>query len=172
MNRLAGLSWVIFLCAAAAQPADPWQPLRFLVGEWTAEGDGAPGQASGAFSFQLDLEAKVLVRRNRADYPAAANRPALHHEDLMVIYPEPAARIFRAVYFDNEGHIIHYQAEAVGDTLRFLSEAAAAQPRYRLTYRPTGRDTLTVDFEIAPPGKPEGFARYGGGTARRKMTTK
>ncbi|MBI3698478.1 MAG: hypothetical protein HY238_27010 [Acidobacteria bacterium] len=156
------------LAAAAAEPADPWKPLRFLVGDWVAEGGGVPGRGAGSLSFQLDLEGKVLVRRNRADYPASAGRAAFHHEDLMVIYPESEGKAIRAIYFDNEGHVIRYEAEFVGEAVRFLSEASASGPRYRLTYRKTGSDTVTVDFEIAPPGKPEAFAHYAGGAARRK----
>ena len=154
--------------AAAAEPADPWKPLQFLVGEWVAEGEGAPGQGSGSFSFQLDLEGKVLVRRNRSDYPAAGVRPAFHHEDLLVIYADSGGKDIRAIYFDNEGHVVRYQVESLGDTVRFLSEASAPEQRFRLTYRKTSRDTVIVEFEIAPPGKPEAFAHYAGGAARRK----
>ena len=48
-----------------AKTPDAWGPYTFLVGTWTAEGHGDPGKGTGAFSFGLDLQAKILVRRNR-----------------------------------------------------------------------------------------------------------
>ena len=157
---------------AAAQQAnddDVWAPLRFLVGEWVGEGGGEPGQGTGGFSFQYDLQEKILVRRNYARYPATKGRPAYAHDDLMIMYAEPGRSGWQAIYFDNEGHVIHYVVSIPADGIwEFLSEAQPARPRYRLTYRETGADTLTIKFEIAPPGKPEAFTTYIEARARRK----
>ncbi len=85
------------LCCAQAPPN--WDRWQFLIGEWAGEGGGEPGQGAGVFSFKPDLDGRVLIRKNRSDYPATKDKPAYHHEDLMIVYPEgPAAR---AVYFDN-----------------------------------------------------------------------
>ena len=78
------------------------------------------------------------MRKNRAEYPAAKDRPAVVHEDLMVIYPDAK----RAIYFDSEGHVINYAIEADGKSAVFVSEPDPAAPRYRLTYRTTGADTI------------------------------
>jgi len=43
-----------------------------------------------------------------------------------------------------------------------------SSPRYRLTYVKTGSDTLTLRFEIAPPGKPDSFSTYIEAKAKRK----
>jgi hypothetical protein len=99
----------------STKEGDNWEPFRFLIGEWTGKGSGSPGEAGGAFSFSFDLEEKILVRRNRADYPATKEKPAYSHTDLMVIYKEGPAT--RAIYFDNEGHIINY-AVTVSKTCR------------------------------------------------------
>jgi hypothetical protein len=173
---------VIVLCAllalvtAAAHaqqqrpvPVDRLQALSFLLGEWTGEGGGTPGKASaGGFTFQFQLDGKLLVRKNYADYPATKDRPAFFHQDLLVIYLE--ANELRAIYFDNEGHVIHYIvtiSEARG-VAEFVSPAAPDAPRYRLTHRETGAATQEIKFEIAPPGKPEAFATYVTATARRR----
>ena len=112
----------------------------------------------------------MLVRRNRADYPAAAGRPAFSHDDLMIVYQEPEAKRTRAVYFDNEGHVIHYTAEFSSDqkTLTFLGDMSPGQPRFRLTYTKAGAGAVKIKFEIAPPGKPEAFAAYIEAAARKK----
>ncbi len=70
------------------------------------EGGADPGQGVGGFTFSLDLQNTVVVRKNYADYPATKDRPAFSHNDLMVIYGE--GEKMRAIYFDNEQHVINY----------------------------------------------------------------
>jgi hypothetical protein len=141
--------------------ADRWAPIRFLIGEWTGEGGGGPGQGSGSFSFLTDQQNTILVRKNRADYPATKDRPAATHTDLMIVYQEESK--LRAIYFDTEDHVIHYDVlpAADGSSVQFLS------PNFRLTYRKTGGDTLGIKFEIAPPGKAGAFATYIEASARK-----
>ncbi len=149
--------------------AGDWDAWRFLVGDWAAQGGGEPGQGAGSVSFKFDLQGKILVRRDRTDYAATKDRPAFSHEDLMVIYPEPGGTGARAVYFDNEGHVIQYSAKFSEDqkTLTFLSDAAPSSPRFRLTYTKDGSRALAIKFEVAPPDKPEAFSTYVQGVARR-----
>jgi hypothetical protein len=146
-----------------------WDSWKFLVGDWVGEGSGQPGQGSGSFSFHFELQGKILVRKNRSDYPATKDRPAVSHEDLMVIYPEAGETPNRAIYFDNEGHVIHYAATFAddGNSVTFLSDAAPSAPRFRLTYVKGKEGKVTIRFEIAPPGKPEAFSTYLEGAAHR-----
>src|SRR5262249_15490633 len=78
---LVGLASVLFFGSLSAQQPsadkDPWASCRFLIGEWTGEGTGSPGQGKGGFSLAEDLHGKILLRRSRADYPAAGGRPAI-----------------------------------------------------------------------------------------------
>jgi hypothetical protein len=152
-----------------AQPSakldDRWAPLAFLIGDWTGEGGGGPGQGSGGFSFLPDQGGKILIRKNRADYPASKDRPAFSHTDLMIVYKEPGETKLRAIYFDMEDHVIHYTLEpsADGNSAQFVSD------NFRLTYSKTGPDSLALKFEIAPPGKPGAYATYIEATARRNQ---
>jgi hypothetical protein len=149
---------------APAKPDDRWAPLAFLIGEWTGEGGGGPGQGSGGFSFLPEQDGKILVRKNRADYPASKDRPAFSHTDLMIVYKEPGETKLRAIYFDTEDHTIHYTLEPSkdGNSATFVSD------NFRLTYRKTGSDSVALKFEIAPPGKPGAFTTYIDATAHRK----
>jgi hypothetical protein len=88
----------------------------------------------------------------------------------MVVYRDSDSGPPRALYFDNEGHVIRYLVTASSDQRRieFVSEVLPSNPRYRLTYVRTGSDTLTLRFEIAPPGKPDSFSTYIEAKAKRK----
>jgi hypothetical protein len=168
---ILALNLVATAALAAQRPQqDPgWEAFDFLAGEWVAEGSGTPGEATGSFSFSRDLDGKILVRRNRADYPPAKDRPAHVHADLMVVYHERDGTT-RANYFDNEGHVINYTVSVARDltSITFLSEALPSAPRFRFIYSKEGKDRLRLQFDIAPPGKPEVFSKYVEGVAHRK----
>src|SRR5260370_25819540 len=157
------------LIAQSAKSESPWATLSFLIGEWTGEGGGQPGQGTGSFSFLPDLDQKILVRKNRSDYPATKDRPAFTHTDLMMVYREPGAVKLRAIYFDTEDHVIHYTVEpsSDGQAVPFIGDASPSNPGFRLTYRKTGADTLSIRFEIAMPAKPDAFSTYIEATPRR-----
>ena len=162
---------IVTLLASVAACAQDWSPLEFLVGHWTGEGTNAvQGSGGGSFSFTPDLQGKILLRRNFAEYPQANGKPAYRHDDLMIIYHDGAAHDLRAIYFDNEEHIIHYVIKPSGNTAVFLSEGPQDAPRFRLTYTSAGPDRLKVKFEIAPPGKD--FATYIEAGARRDKPDK
>src|SRR5260370_6189124 len=94
----------LLICLVAK--AEDCGPLQFLVGNWTGEGGGEPGQGSGSFTFAPDLQGKILVRKNVAEYPPSNGKPAYRHDDLMVVYHDYAARRLRAIYFDSEDHAL------------------------------------------------------------------
>jgi len=175
MKRLTLLALLLLLLnlpvrsSPQLKEADKWEPFRFIVGEWVGKGTGSPGEAAGAFSFSFDLDEKVLVRKNRADYPATKDKPAYSHTDLMVIYKEGPET--RAIYFDNEGHTIHYAVTVSNDLptrITFLGDISTSAPRFRFIYSKINNDNMTFQFDIAPPGKPEAFAKYLEGSLMRR----
>jgi hypothetical protein len=168
MKRIfcAGALLISLLCPARGAD-DLWKPFQFIIGDWVGGGSGKPGQGTGEFSLKPDLSNKILVRRNRNEYPAQAGQAkGLTHEDLMIIYPPQGSEPYRAVYFDSEGHVIHYAITASEDKIVFLSEGAPAAPRFRLTYHKKANDALDIDFAMAPPN--QDFHPYLSGTVTRK----
>jgi hypothetical protein len=132
---------------------------------------GQPGQASaGEFSFEYQLDQHIMVRKNFAEYPATKDRPAFRHDDLVVVYPAEGGGAKRAIYWDSEGHMIEYAAEELenGNVLRWVSAPSPNAPRFRFTYRKIAEKRLAVLFEMAPPGKPDAFAKYVEATVRKK----
>jgi hypothetical protein len=127
-----------------------WKKLEFLLGQWhagTDEKDSAVGAGQGDFSFGLELNRKIMVRRNQAAYDSGQR-----HEDLLVIYLDAPGESPRAIYFDSEGHVIRYSLKfPAPNSVVFLSDGTQSEPRYRLSYRRNG-SALQGKFEVAPPG--------------------
>jgi len=165
--------WPVAAQTRAPQPRQATlEDLKFLVGDWKGEGGGKPGQATaGGFSFNFELQGQVLVRRSFSEYAATSERPASRHDDLMIVFEEPGVKGLRALYFDSEGHKIQYSVGLSEDkrSLTFITEPAPSAPRYRFVYyRQPQADSLSFEFDIAPPGSPDAFSKYVDGKAFRK----
>jgi hypothetical protein len=124
--------------------------LEFLLGKWTGmagEKDTPLGAGQGGFSFQPELNGKIIVRRNQAVYTSGER-----HDDLMVIYLDASGDQPYAIYFDSEGHVIRYRLTfPSANNVTFESEGTQPGPRYRLSYWMNG-PALDGKFEVAPPG--------------------
>jgi hypothetical protein len=99
--------------ALSAQPppnADPWAGLRFLLGTWEATTTGGMAQAksSGSYAFQLELRDHVMARHFISGDCKAPDEFDCQHTDLLYVYPAADGQAWQAIYFDNEGHVIHY----------------------------------------------------------------
>jgi len=132
-----------------AQSNDAWKKLDFLLGQWigiAGEKDGQLGAGQGSFSFQLELNRKIIVRRNNARYDSG-----VQHDDLMVIYLDSSNETPHAIYFDSEGHVIRYRIMLPSaNRVVFESDSAQPGPRYRLTYW-LENGSLNGRFEVAAP---------------------
>jgi hypothetical protein len=127
-----------------------WSKLEFLLGKWTGiagEKDTPRGAGQGGFSFQRELNGKIIVRHNQAVYTSGER-----HDDLMVIYLDAPDSKPHAIYFDSEGHVIRYRLQfPSANNVIFESEPSQPGPRYRLSYWLNG-PALDGKFEVAPPG--------------------
>lgn len=166
------LALFLLLTAAASvyaqQPAesDPLAPLQFLVGEWQGQGSGKSGDSTaGGFTFDYDVQKHVLVRKNFAEYAARNERGAQRHDDLMVIYPENGA--LKAMYWDNEGHVIRYLVTTPAPGLVVYTSEEGAGARFRLSNKLEADGSMSIAFDIRGPGD-KGFKRYIDAKATKK----
>jgi hypothetical protein len=145
-----------------------WEAWKFLLGKWEGGHEGNPGQGYGRFSFSFELDQNILVRKSQTVFPATKERPGYTHDDLLIVYAESSG-MKRAIYFDNEEHVIHYEANVSPDqkTISFVSESTPSAPQFRFTYIKTGEGSMEARFEIAPPGQAGAFMVYLEGIARR-----
>ena len=142
--------------AIAAQPAaDPWEALQFLLGTWEAktQGGSAKAEGSGTYTFQLELRSHILARHSGGE---ACKGPAdfnCEHGDLLYIYRDAAGQPYKAIYFDNEAHVIHYDVTTPSaSTVMFLSDASSPGPQFRLLYSLDG-PLMSGKFQIRMPGQ-------------------
>jgi hypothetical protein len=153
MDRRIACVAIALLCWAPRMPAQnaetpSWKKLEFLLGKWAGAAgkkDTPLGAGQGTFSFELQLEKKIVVRHNNAAYDSG-----VRHEDLLIVYMESGAP--HAIYFDSEGHVIRYAVSfPAANSVVFESDGTQPGPRYRLSYA-LRKESLDGKFEVAPPG--------------------
>src|SRR5215831_18434971 len=94
-------AFAAILCTTApvhGQQDSAWKGLQFLVGNWVGiagEKDTPLGAAQGPFSFEIQLNKQIMVRKSAAEYASGEK-----HDDLMVIYADPPANTPKAIYWD------------------------------------------------------------------------
>jgi len=146
--------------AANGQPApatDPFKALAFLEQNWEANTQGYGGvKSTGTYTFRRELGGHILARRSTGD--AGCKGPATfdcEHGDLLYVYEEALGQPLKAIYFDNEGHVIHYDVSTpTATSVVFLSEASRPGPQFRLVYEL--KDSLLLGkFQSRMPGQSE-----------------
>lgn len=158
-----GLLMIITTCFE--QQTSSWTKWSWLIGEWKGEGNGQPGQGSGIFTFTQDLNDKILVRKAHSEYPATSGKPAIVHDDLLIVYLDFSGNPSRAIYFDNEGHTINYSISYTDKTIVLLSDKIPNIPGFRLTYTSLDKDSIDTKFEMSQDG--EKFMTYIEGESKK-----
>ena len=147
------IAFFFVITAGFSQNTPDWGKWNDLIGNWTGEGNGKPGQGSGLVNFSFDLDQKILVRKNHAEFPATATTPKVVHDDLMIIYPDFSGQPTSAVYFDNEGHTINYVVTYTTNSIVLTSAQIKDVPVFRLTYTLLEPGLVNTKFEMSQDGK-------------------
>ena len=168
---IALLAFAIRALAQTAPPADQWKSISFLEGPWIATAQGAGGVAtSGRYTFTQELGHHIMARHSTSD--PNCKGPATfdcEHGDLLYIFQDAPAQPLKAIYFDNEGHVIHYTVSTPDPmTAIFLSDPVPATsgpgPRFRLVYRLSGA-VMSGKFQMQMPGQEDwkSYLEWSGG---------
>jgi len=143
---------LMFCTLTFGQQTSAWEKWEWLIGEWKGEGSGKPGQGEGTFSFKFSLDRKILERTSHSEYPATGSKPKIVHDDLMIIYLDVDGTHAKAIYFDNEGHIINYSVSYSDKSVVLTSNKMPNMPIFRLTYTDLGQGAVNTKFEISNDG--------------------
>lgn len=133
---------------------DPFASLSFLLGTWEAKTVNDPAViANGTYTFRKELNGHILARHTSATGCTGPEDFNCQHGDLLYIYTDALGQPLRAIYFDNEGHVIHYTVNTpTATTAEFLSEAGRPGLQFRLLYQL--KDAVMIGkFQIRMPGQ-------------------
>jgi hypothetical protein len=139
---------------------DKWD---WLIGEWKDTDPHKSGTEGSSFSFTFDLDKKIIVRKSNSSNIDITGRYKFFHKDLMIIYPDQTGKTDKAIYFDNEGHIINYRISFEGRSVIFKNYDMGNNPEYRLTYTRIDNQTINRKFELSRDR--ENFTTYEQGTS-------
>jgi hypothetical protein len=143
--------------AQSPPAADPFKSLAFLEQNWEANTNGFNGvQSSANYTFRRLLGGHILSRV--ATSGTACKGPAdfdCGHNDMLYIFQDAPGQPLKAIYFDNEGHVIHYDVTTPApESVVFLSDPASPGPRFRLSYE-VKNALLLGKFQMQLPGQTE-----------------
>lgn len=170
MGRLV-ISVILFVAMVIPMKAQNvnagWEKWQYMMGEWKGEGSGQPGEGSGMFTLKPKLDGNILERKGKTEITANDTHPALMHEDVMIIYKNRDGNPVRAIYFDNEKHVINYDITYPENKIVLTSEANPSMPRFRLIYEKLDEKALNIRFEMSMPNAPEEFKMYLEGKSKK-----
>ncbi len=151
----------------ASAGKEQWAALTFLEGTWEAQTRGGTlgASASGTYVFQKELGGHILARHSSSAGCKGPDDFDCEHGDLLHIYLDSPGQPLQAIYFDNEGQVIHYSVSTpAANTAIFTSDASAPGPHFRLVYELKG-DAMSGKFQIQMPGKTEwtSYLEWSGG---------
>ena len=162
MRIIARIIPLLFALSVGAQSppqsrTDPWKALAFLQGTWEAKTTGDSNvTAMGTYTFRTELKDHILARHSTNS--AGCKGPATYdcdHGDLLYIYQDAPGQPLKAIYFDNEGHVIHYDVSTPDTTTAlFLSDASRPGPQFRLLYELKDA-VMSGKFQMRMPGQSE-----------------
>ena len=111
--------------------------------------------------FRSELNGHIVARHSIGD-SSKCTGPAdfnCEHSDMLYIYADAPSQPLHAIYFDNEGHVIHYSVTAPTPTsAEFLSDPQQPGTQFRLFYELKGT-IMSGKFQMRMPGQP-GWKSY------------
>ena len=147
-----------------SQATGEWDKWSWLIGEWSGEGSGVPGEGNGTFSFSFELDRNIIVRKSHSEYTAGDFKRKTIRDDLMIIYPE-RGNPDKAIYFDNEGHTINYNIEYPDSSIVLTSVLIPQTPVFRIIYTRLGSEAVYTKFQMSRDG--ESFMTYVEGISKK-----
>ncbi len=141
--------------------ADPWQPVRFLVGTWQGAATGAGGSGTARRTYTFVLKDRYLHEKNVSRYPPQEKNKAgeVHVHWSFISYDRARATLVLR-QFHQEGFVNQYvvnKPQTTAKKLVFDSERFENydnDARARETYDIISGDEFVETFEMGDPGKP------------------
>ncbi len=146
---------------AQATPADPWSPLRFLVGEWRGTTTGDQGKGTVTRRYRFILSGRYLQERSMASFPPQplyADGAVFSHASFLMHDPDRHALFFQQFRLDRfNGTFVLSTAQSrpsrlVFESVRLDNSPAAWKAREILDV--VSPDEYVETLEVAEGDKP------------------
>ncbi|MGA3188145.1 MAG: hypothetical protein ABSF22_13650 [Bryobacteraceae bacterium] len=154
MKYVGAFALLSAACVCAQSDNSPLKPLAFLEGTWEAKTQqgSAGATAGGTYTFVKELGGHVLARHGALSDCKGPASFDCDHGDLLYVYQDDST--LKAIYFDNEGHVIHYKVAASSGAVEFLSDPSNSGPQFRLAYERKD-SVMSGKFQMRMPGQTE-----------------
>ena len=157
---VASLLALLLAVEPGAAKVDPWEPIRFMVGEWRGDSEGQPGKGTVARTYRFVLKDRFLAEENTSTYPPQpANEKGEVHEHRSFFSYDRGRKVLVLRQLHQESFVIQYAVVpgATATRVTFESEALENVPagwRARETYEVVSPDEFVETFELAMGDKP------------------
>ena len=139
---------------------DPFEPIKYFVGEWEGHETGAAGVGKGTRAYEFVIKDKFLHFKNRSEFPPQEKNPEGEvHEDWGFFSYDQGRQVLVLRQFHGEGYVNQYTLDSVsadGKIISFTTEAIENVPegfRARYIFTIEGEDVFSEKFQLASPGK-------------------
>ncbi len=162
MLRTALVLALLSSTAIAQSKQDPpqWKALQQLVGTWSGTGEGQPGRSIVSRTYELILNSRFLLGKNRSVYtPQEKNPKGETHENWDILSWDRTRKTCVLRQLHVESFVNQYILDSVSSDLRFfrfVTEAIENIPagwKARETYEFLNMKEFIESFELAEPGK-------------------
>ena len=150
-----------------AGTADRWSAFEFFIGAWTGEEAATFGDGRGERTYELVLQDRYLLSRNRSVFPPQDGLPdGDDHEDWTVVSYDNDRDTYVLRQFNSEGFVNTFVLEETStppQRLVFVLERSENAPGTRATLTLTQTDTRTFEevFDLTLPGATESITIRG-----------
>ena len=155
--------------ASGQQPDSPdrWSAFEFFIGAWTGEETATFGDGSGERTYELVLQDRYLLGRNRSVFPPQDGLPdGDDHEDWTVFSYDNDRDTYVLRQFNSEGFVNTFYLDdpsTLRERLVFVLEASENAPGTRATLTIDRIDDRTFEevFDLTMPGAASGITIRG-----------
>lgn len=136
-----------------------WQIFEMLFGSWTGSVTGVAGEGRGTRSYELIMDGRFLLVRDRTEFSAQERNPEGEvHQDWGLISYDEHRELYVLRQFLIEGYVNQYTltSPSAQNQLMFVTESIENLPegwRARETLSFTDEDHFAEEFDLAEPGQ-------------------
>ena len=146
--------------SAAGQQAgtpDRWSAFEFFIGAWTGEESARFGDGRGRRTYELVLQDRYLLSRNRSVFPPQDGLPdGDDHEDWTVVSYDNDRDTYVLRQFNSEGFVNTFVLDdaSTPERMVFVLETSENAPGTRATLTLTRTDARSFEevFDLTLPG--------------------